>query len=148
MRNMKNGMSRVVKFFWFLSLFAGLGSLLYTYASMSEQLVFGQSEFTREAYFYGALVILVLFNFTFYAISRNLRYSSKPLEEMMVNWQLSFAAVLNLFFIVSVFFVMLVNSGEQFNFDNFGYLLYVSLGLILLWVLALPVLIGRAAVRK
>ncbi len=141
-------MSRVVKFLWFLSLLTGLGSLLYTYASMSEQLVFGQYEFTREAYFYGGLVILVLFNFTFYAISKNLRYSSRALEEMMVNWQLSFAAILNVFFIVSAFFVMLANSGERFDFDNYGYLLYVCLGLILLWVLALPILIGRAALRK
>jgi hypothetical protein len=141
-------MGRLVKFLWFLSLVIGLAALLYTYASMGSQLEFGEYNFSKEAYFYGALAVLVLFNFTFYAVSRNLRYSSKHLEEMMVNWQLSFAAILNLFFIVSVFFVMLVNGGENFNFDNFGYLLYVCLGLILIWVLALPVLIGRAAVRK
>ncbi len=141
-------MGRLIKFFWFVSLAVGLGALLYTYASMGSQLEFGEYSFSREAYFYGALAVLVLFNFTFYAISRNLRYRSASLEEMMVNWQLSFAAILNLFFIVSVFFVMLVNSGERFNFDSFGYLLYVCLGLILIWVLALPVLIGRTAIRK
>lgn len=141
-------MGRVIKFFWFLSLACGLFALLYTYAALGRELVFGEYDFSRESFFYGGLAVLVIFNFTFYAISRNLRYQNKNLQQSIVNWQLSFAGVLNLFFIVSVFFIMLVNGGEQFNFDNFGYLLYVCLGLIAVWVLALPVIIGKATLRK
>ena len=136
-------MSRLIKFLWFVTLVTALGSLLYTYAAMGEQLEFGTYRFSREVYFYGALFVLVIFNFTFYTLSRNLGYSDQKLRQALVNWQLSFAAVLNLFFISSVFFIMLVNGGEDFNYDNFGYLLYVSLGLILLWILMLPALFSK-----
>ena len=136
-------MSRLIKFLWFVTLVTALGSLLYTYAAMGEQLEFGTYRFSREVYFYGALFVLVIFNFTFYTLSRNLGYSDQKLRQALVNWQLSFAAVLNLFFISSVFFIMLVHGGEDFNYDNFGYLLYVSLGLILLWILMLPALFSK-----
>ena len=136
-------MDRLIKFSWFVTLFAGLGALLYTYAAVGEQLSFGSYSFSREMYFYGALLVLVVFNFTFYALSRNLGYRDEKLRTALVNWQLSFAAVLNLFFISSVFFIMLVNSGEDFNFDNFGYLLYICLGLIGIWILMLPFLFTR-----
>ena len=141
-------MGRVIKFLWFVSLIVGMIALLYTYASLADEVVFGEYTFGKEAFFYGALGVLVLFNFTFYAISRNLRYKSKELQEAMANWQLSFAGVLNLFFIVSVFFIMLLNGGEQFDFSNYGYLVYICLGLILIWVIALPIVIGRVALRK
>lgn len=141
-------MERVIKFFWIVSLGIGLFALLYTYAGLGDPVAFGEFRFSREVYFYGALAILVLFNFTFYAISRNLRYQNSSLKNAIINWQLSFAAVLNLFFIVSVFFIMLVNAGEQFNFGYFGYLLYVCLGIIFVWVVALPIIIRRGVLQK
>jgi hypothetical protein len=136
-------MGRLIKFIWFLTLMMGLGALLYTYAAAAEQMTFGAYGFNREVYFYVALFILIFFNFTFYALSRNLRYKDNSLREALVNWQLSFAAVLNLFFITSVFFIMLVNSGENFDYDNFGYLIYVCLGLIGIWILMLPAIFSR-----
>jgi hypothetical protein len=136
-------MGRLIKFLWLITLFASLGTLLYTYASMGEELEFGTYQFSREVYFYTALLILVIFNFTFYTLSRNLGYENDKLRKALVNWQLSFAAVLNLFFITSVFFIMLVNSGESFNYNNFGYLIYLSLALIGVWILMLPALFSR-----
>jgi hypothetical protein len=120
-----------------------LGSLLYTYAAMGEMLTFGSYTFSREWYFYLALLILVIFNFTFYTLSRNLGYRDEKLRSTLISWQLSFAGVLNLFFITSVFFLMLVNGGETFDYNNFGYLVYVCLGLIGLWILMLPFVFSR-----
>ncbi len=136
-------MLRLVKFLWLLTLVVGLGALLYTYAAMNESLSFGTYTFSREWYFYLALLILVIFNFTFYTLSRNLGYRDEKLRSSLIIWQLSFAGILNLFFITSVFFVMLVNSGELFDYDNFGYLVYVCLGLIALWILMLPFIFSR-----
>lgn len=137
------GMGRLIKFIWFLTLFVALFALLYTYAGAPEEMVFGSYSFTREVYFYVALFILVMFNFTFYALTRNLGYREGRLRSALINWQLSFAAVLNLFFITSVFFLMLTNSGENFDYDYFGYLIYVCLALIGLWILMLPAIFSR-----
>ncbi len=139
-------MGRIIKFIWIISLLTGLAVLLYTYASLGETVVYssGDSEtgsVTREMFFYIGLGVLVIFNFTFYAISRNMHLGHAPLKQALINWQLSFASCLNFFFIVGILFLMLYNSGENFNFNNFGYLVYISLAAIILWIIALPVVI-------
>lgn len=139
-------MGRIIKFIWIISLFTGLAVLLYTYASLGEVVNYtsdasGAGSVTRESFFYISLGVLVLFNFTFYAISRNMHLPHPPLKQALINWQLSFAACLNFFFIVTVLFLMLYNSGEMFNYNNFGYLVYVSLASIIGWIIALPVVI-------
>lgn len=143
-------MGRIIKFIWLISLLSGLATLLYTYAAMGEIVSIdsdtGDTEsgsVSRELYFYIALGILIIFNFTFYAISRNMHMADDHMKYLLINWQLSFAAVLNLFYIVGVLFIMLLNSGDNFDYGNFGYLIYIALAFIILWVIALPVLIVR-----
>lgn len=143
-------MARIIKFIWLISLLSGLATLLYTYASMgeivsinSDTLVTESGSVTREVYFYTALAILIIFNFSFYAISRNMHMNDDHMKTLLINWQLSFAAILNLFYIVGVLFIMLVNSGDNFDYGNFGYLIYIALAFIILWVIALPLLIMR-----
>ncbi|MCG8389410.1 MAG: hypothetical protein MJA30_27915, partial [Cytophagales bacterium] len=65
------------------------------------------------------------------------------LNSLLINWQLSFAIVLNLFYVVGLNFIFLFNSGEKFNYDSFGYLVLLALGLILVWLVALPILVVR-----
>ena len=139
-------MGRIIKFIWLISLLTGLAVLLYSYASMGENVLLsnetdGSVRISREFYFYSGLAVLVLFNFGFYALSRNLHMSNKILKEALISWQMSFAAVLNFFYITAALFLMLFNSGERFNYANFGYLIYIALGLIVIWVIALPVVI-------
>jgi hypothetical protein len=148
-------MGRIIKFTWLISLLSGLATLMYTYASLgevvsvnNETLATESGTITREAFFYSSLAILVVFNFTFYAISRNMHMADQGMKQLLINWQLSFAAVLNFFFIIGVLFIMLINSGENFSYGNFGYLVYVALVLILLWLLALPLLIMRQRASK
>ncbi|MBL6449117.1 hypothetical protein JMN32_22590 [Fulvivirga sp. 29W222] len=142
-------MTRLVKAFWFLSLIVGLAVLLYTYAGLPEQVAYeietggGMSYMSRETFFYLSLAVLVVANFSLYTVSRSLRYRKESLNALMTNWQLSLAGVLNFFFIVIWNFISLVNSGENFDYDNFGYMIYVALGLIVIWVIALPVLLIR-----
>lgn len=133
---------------WIISLFSGLGVLLYTYAALGEEVVLsndtsGFRTISREVYFYAGLGLLVIFNFTFYALSRNMHLSNYALKKALIGWQLGLAALLNFFFMAGALFIMLFNSGEKFNYSNFGYLIYVALGLLLLWVIALPLVISR-----
>ncbi|GAA0190334.1 hypothetical protein GCM10009122_51800 [Fulvivirga kasyanovii] len=142
-------MTRLIKAFWFLSLIVGLAVLLYIYAGLPEQVAYqigeagGMSYMGREAFFYLSLAALVIANFSLYTVSRSLRYRRKSTNTLMTNWQLSLAGVFNFFFIVIWNFISLFNSGENFNYDNFGYMIYVALGLIVIWMIALPVLLIR-----
>ena len=138
---------RFIKAVWFFSLFASLANLLYVYAGLSQQVVYGDEIqgwlSDKENFFYIALAILTISNFSFYALSKNMKYKNEVLNSLLINWQLSFAVVLNLFYVVGLNFIFLLNSGEKFNYDSFGYLVFVAFGLILAWLVALPVLVIR-----
>lgn len=140
-------MTRLVKAFWLLSLLISLGALLYVYAGLPEviNLDFISSGYTlnRETYFYLTLGILSFSNFSLYALSRHMKYRNEAINSIMINWQLSLAALLNFFYIVAMFFLFLLNSGETFNYDYFGYLIFVSLGLVIIWIFVLPILLIR-----
>ena len=140
-------MTRLVKAFWFVTLLTSLSVMLYVYAALPEIITFdlfaNGSTFDREIYFYVALAILSLSNFSFYALSRHMKYKTESINTIMINWQLSLAGILNFFYIVAMLFLFLINSGEDFNYNNFGYLVFVSLGLVVIWVFVLPVLLIR-----
>lgn len=142
-------MTRLIKAFWFVSLLAGLGILLYIYAGLSDQVAYmaddmgGMTYMSRESFFYISLAALVIANFSLYTVSRSLKYRRESTNDMMKGWQLGLAGVFNFFFIVVWNFISLINSGEKFDYDNFGYMIYVALGLIAVWILALPVLLIR-----
>ncbi len=126
----------------------GLASLLYVYAGLSQEgeiyVSDTQSLFSdKETFFYIALGVLAIQNFAFYALSKNIKYRNSNLTSLLVNWFLSFAFVLNFFYVVMINFIFLINSDEKFNFDNYGFLTFFSLGLIVVWLLALPVLTIR-----
>jgi len=143
---------RFIKFGWSISLVAGLATLIYIYAAIPDPVIYslsdslsGRGVISREKFFYISLGFLAGMNFLLYALSKNVRYRMQSINSLLRKWQLSLAIVINIFFIVIQNFVFLVNSGEKFNYDNFGYLIYVALGLILIWIIALPILMVREA---
>lgn len=144
---------RLIKFVWAVSLVAALASLLYVYASLSEEVIYSMDTtlidegkvLSRESFFYVCLGFLAGLNFLLYALSKNMRYRMEAMNTLLKNWQLSLAVVINVLFIIIVNFLQVVNSGESFNYDYLGYLIYVGLGLVLLWILALPILMIRTA---
>lgn len=137
---------RFIKVFWFFTLFGGLASLLYVYAGLSQEAQIYLSETNKlfsdkEAFFYVALTILAVQNFTFYALSKNVKYKNTSVRTLVVNWFISFTGTLNIFYIVMVHFIFLINSGERVDFDNFGFLVLVALAIVIGWLIALPVLV-------
>ncbi len=138
---------RFIKALWFFSLLACLANLLYVYAGLSQQVLYGAETqgwlSDKENFFYVALALLTISNFSLYALSKNMKYKNEVLNSLLINWQLSFAIVLNLFYVVGLNFIFLFNSGEKFNYDSFGYLVFLALGLILVWLVALPILVVR-----
>ncbi len=140
-------MNKIIRAFWFFTLLTALGALLYSYASIPDgydvYLTDSFSAISREVLFYIGLAIVTLTNFSIYSIARKYKHAEDDLQQFVFGWLTSFAAVLNFFLIVSFFFIQLINSGEKFDFTNFGLTIYITLGLIALWVLALPVFLLR-----
>ncbi|MEO1051836.1 MAG: hypothetical protein AAFX87_14495 [Bacteroidota bacterium] len=142
-------MARLIKAFWFVTVLATFASLLYVYASIPEMVNILTREdrvdslvVSRDTLFYVTLALTAFSNFVLYSIYRSLnnranrKYRYAP---TLIKWVLSFGAVLNLFFIVCMQFITLYNSGENFNYDNFGYLIYVTGGFIIIWLISLPI---------
>ncbi|MEM7107080.1 MAG: hypothetical protein AAF519_02555 [Bacteroidota bacterium] len=139
---------RFIKVFWFFTLLGGLASLLYVYAGLSQEAQIYLSDANqlfsdKESFFYVALAILSVQNFIFYALSKNIKYKNENLLTLVINWFISFAGTLNIFYIVTVHFIFLVNSGEKMEFNNFGFLVIVALALVILWLVGLPILVLR-----
>ena len=146
---------RFIKFGWGITVVAALATLLYIYAALPELVVYSLSDevipkgaVSRESFFYISLIFLAGINFLLYALASNASYRNKFINLALKQWKFGLAVVINIFFIVALNFIQLVNSGERFNFDYFGYLIYVGLGLILLWILTLPILLVRASNKK
>jgi uncharacterized membrane protein YedE/YeeE len=135
-------MNKLIKAFWFITLLVTLGVLLYVYASFSDAQIINMqnvlSNISRETFFYFTLFIVTLSNFTLYFLARKLKNKENKQAEFVYGWLLSFAVVLNFFFIVAMAFVQVTNTTERFDITYLGYLIFGALGIIGLWVLALP----------
>ncbi len=138
----KKIMNKIIKAFWFITLLSTLATLLYTYAAIpmgSDLVLFdGGTSISREMLFNISLAIITIGNFSLYSIARKYRKSEMPVAEFLVGWLMSFASVLNFFFMSSLTFIQVINSGENFDYTNFGYYIYITLGLVIGWVVAGP----------
>ena len=142
-------MNKVIKRVWGVSLLATLACLLFVYASLPAQVGYESDQVgqavafvTRDTFFYIMLGVLSLTNVLFYGL---VHYANSRFHEGLLvtlrSWSFSFATVLNAFFVVGMLFINTFNSGEQFNYQNLGYLIYFTLGLIMIWLLSFPFIV-------
>lgn len=124
---------------WFVSTLATLASLLIIYASLPERVFLVQDgleyiSVNREAFFYIALVLITLVNSLVYVI-RSLFFE----EEGFRAWFHLLIVSLNVFFIVTLFFLSAYNTTERFDFQRVGFMVYGSVILIAVCALFWPV---------
>ena len=111
--------------------------LLFSYANYPENvLVYVDSTgepityLSKGSIFYISLAFIVLINATLMGLRRMLKNQDAEMEISQVGLGIS-QIFFNLFFASSVYFISILNSRENFNYSNFGYLIYVS-GILLL----------------
>ena len=124
---------------WFLSMVAGLGGLLWVYAGLPQQVIVlddasGRVETDREFLFYILMVFLMIVNVMVFLV----RKLSK--DDTLVAWFYGLIITINIFFIVALNVLGVYNSTEPFDFTQAGIVVYLSLGLMILWVLSWPVI--------
>jgi len=129
---------KIFKALWFLSMLAALANLLYVYASLPERVLIqdaGVSSVSvgREGLFYTVTFIIAFINGMVYLISGVYK---KDLD--FRAWFHGLVTTLNLFFIVSLSFVALFNSGEKYAYSEIDFIIFGSIGLFVLWALAWP----------
>jgi hypothetical protein len=94
----------------------------------------------REGFFYLALFGTTLVNSLVFLVSALFKK-----DGALRTWFNVLVSILNIFFVVSLLVINAINSAEKFAFEDIGFMVYGSVGLIALWALAWPV---YALIRK
>lgn len=130
---------KLFKAVWFLSMLATLVILMFNYAGLPETVVVqeeGPSVFrvSRDAYFYSMTAFIALVNMMVFPVGKV--YSAQPTFR---SWFYGLVIALNFFFIVSMNFVGVFNSGEKFDYGQIRYIVYFSVGLFIAWTISWPI---------
>jgi hypothetical protein len=80
---------------------------------------------SKNILFYMSLSFIVLINITIIGLRRILKNQDEEMELTQVGLGI-IQIFSNLFLASSVYFISILNSGENFNYSNFGYLIYAS----------------------
>jgi hypothetical protein len=130
---------KIFRVVWFFSLMVTTGVLLYVYASLPEIVEMGEGgeRFTipRESYFYVMLALMAVFNLLVFVL-RRLYSVEEPWN--IVAWFYGVVILLNLFFLVTLSFTSLINSGERFDYPRIGVIIYGTIALLSAWSLVWP----------
>jgi hypothetical protein len=129
---------KIFKALWFLSMLAVLANLLYVYASLPETVLIqdaGASSISvgKEGFFYTFTLIIAFINGMVYLISGVYK---KDLD--FRAWFHGLITTLNFFFIVSLSFIALFNSGERYAYGEIDFIIFGSITLFVLWALGWP----------
>ena len=140
---------RIFKVIWFFSLLAVSGVLFYVYASLPEVVVMGEADggmtIPRENFFYTILVLMTAFNLLVFVLRK---LFSVEEQWNFVAWFYGLVILFNLFFLVTLSFTSLINSGERFDFARIGAIIYGSLFLLSAWTLVWPVYLALRRIRS
>lgn len=131
---------KIFKAVWFFSLLATLAVFMYIYASVPEFVELssdGEVIISREGFFYTTLLVMSLFNVLVFIINRLFR---KEMEHF-VSWFYGLIICFNFFFIIVLGFLNLYNGDERFDFNRLGFLIYGSIGLVIVWVASWPIVV-------
>lgn len=137
---------KVFKAVWFLSLMVLFGVFFYDYASLPESVTVHQEgitrvEMSRDGVFYGVIILITLANASVFLVSRF--FSQTNID--FATWFYGLIIIFNGFFVIAMSYLSLFNSGENFEYNRLGVIIYGSVTLILLWLASWPVI---AAVKK
>jgi cytochrome c biogenesis factor len=124
---------KLLKGIWFVSMVASLGTLLYVYAGLPQQVVI-QNEggsnvsISNEVFFYVVMMFLAVSNVMVFVIGKMFQR-----EEDFKTWFYGLIMTLNVFFVIALVYVFQYNSNERFDYGRIAFIIYGSVALIVLW---------------
>jgi len=131
---------KIFRAVWFLSMVVMLASLLYVYAGLPEEVIVqddptGAVVLSRDVFFYIVMLAGCLVNLLVYLTGKLMAH-----DTIFRTWFYGCIITLNIFIIIALFFVSVYNSAEKFDYERISFIIYGSVGLIVVWALALPVM--------
>jgi len=139
-----------VRFFSALGLFSTIVAFLIfliSYASFPEDVLvyvnnLGEpaSYLSKDTMFYLLVAFLIITNAAFIGLKSIIRKNDLTLENTEAGVHVS-QIFFNLFFASSVYFINILNSRENFDYSNFGYMIYVT-GILLLLAIVFTLISG------
>jgi len=145
-------MSRIYKFYRNISTLIYLAVLLITYAYMPEKVGYLFNEFrepikalSRGNYFYLFLGLLFVINIMLYlfevqVLGHLTNIHNKSLRIRLTDWVRVFMGTSNMFVVLIMFFLVLINSPDFSAITQIVYLVYFGLAMIigcLVWLVAI-----------
>ncbi len=134
-------MVRIAKGIWFASLLGAMAGLLYAYASFPDPIQLSDGSdgtaqtVPRSQLFYAVLGLLGVFNALVFVVNRLMARG----DDFFQAWFFGLVVFFNLFILVSLQFFNLYNSGEKFDYSRIGFIVYGSVGLVIIWASLWPV---------
>lgn len=92
----------------------------------------------RDVYFYGIVALLILTNLLIYVLGAFIQKTSVGNSRMAMHI-IALPIVLNVFFMVSLTFIGILNGQENFDYASYRPIMYVSMALFLAWLVSLLV---------
>ncbi len=149
------GIPKVFKMVWLISFLGVSLFLFYVYSGLPDMVAYSGEEPTsmeyisKDYFFYFFVGVIGILNILLYALSG--KHISKTTNTKKINqlisWKFGLGIVVNIFLTISMVFISIFNSGERFDYSNFGYLVYFSLALIVIWVISLPFIVYSSRVK-
>jgi|GEM_PF-2701079 len=122
-----------------VSIFVLAAVLLFAYANLPDQVLVLMSEtgeplqyIPKNLFFYAMLSASAVINIALIYLARLVK-SSQHFKSMK-GWIWILVMMVNMFLMISITFISILNGEENFDYSNFGYLVYVGLGFLVLWV--------------
>lgn len=129
---------KLLKGIWFLSMMVALGALLYVYAGLPQEVIVQEQEgakvsVSNEIFFYTVMLFMAVTNVMVYIIGKVFHHN-----EDFRAWFYGLIMTLNIFFVIALNIISVYNSNERFDYSRIAFVIYGSLGLIILWAFGWP----------
>jgi hypothetical protein len=126
---------------WFLSVLTLLITLLYGYAGWQQEVIVqeessGRLLMSRDALFYTIVGCFLMINVLVYLMRKMF-----PKEEGFRAWFQGLIITINIFLIIAINLIGLYNSTERFDYSRIAFIVYGSIGLIIVWSMIWPIYI-------
>ena len=117
---------------------------MLSYASLPERVLIavdsqGNAELflTKNMAFYAGMVLIVIVNLVLFLLIRLLKQKETNLSLVLIPWLSGLVILINLFFAFTVSFISILNSRENFDYSNFGFIVYLIGGMFIIWLIGL-----------
>ena len=112
-----------------------------SYANLPDRVLIGTDEFgnatnyiDKDFGFYITLSVFAVTNILFFLLLGLSKRLAADVAIIVFGWISALVVLINLFFAFGAAFIGILNSRENFDYSNFGYLIFVIGGVFVIWL--------------